>query len=88
MSDTHVNAYKMELAEAETAFTTAKSRVESLKRTIANMEPEQKESFGERMAKAKAAKAVEETAEVPETPVEVEEPTETAEVPVEEAKAE
>lgn len=58
MSDTHVNAYKMELQDAEIALTQAQSRIDSLKKTISAMEPEEpKESFGERMAKAKAAKA-------------------------------
>lgn len=66
MSDTHVNAYKMELVEAETALTAAQSRVDSLKKTIASMEPE--ESFGKRMAKAKAAKIAEVSQETPEAP--------------------
>lgn len=66
MSDTHVNAYKMELQDAEIALTQAQSRVDSLKKTISAMEPEEpKESFGEKMARIKAEKA----AEVPETPV-------------------
>lgn len=40
MSDTHVNAYRMELQEAEIAETQAHSRVLSLKKTIKAMEAE------------------------------------------------
>lgn len=41
MSETHVNAYKLELQEAETAEAQARGRVESLKKTIKSMEPEE-----------------------------------------------
>lgn len=44
MSDTHVNAYKMELQDAEVELSQVKSRVDSLKKTIKAMEPEEEKT--------------------------------------------
>lgn len=41
MSDTHVNAYRMELQEAEVALSNAQAKVASLKRFIKDMDSEE-----------------------------------------------
>lgn len=73
MSDTHVNAFKMELQEAELEASRAKDRVDALKRTISSMEAEGTSTEPETPVEETPEPTVTEEAQAPEeTPVEEE----------------
>lgn len=64
MSDTNVNAYRLELADKERQLTTLQGEIDSLKKTIRSIEPEEEPTKEE--VKEEADKELAETAPQPE----------------------